>query len=68
MLRARRNEKEMKEKPTTTFKIIHNFIYNKKKKKKKKKNKTMCKTEKYKETIPFKFMSQSPSEIFHKNF
>ena len=36
VLRARRNEKEMKVKPATSFKLLTIFIHKKKKKKKKK--------------------------------
>ena len=41
LLRARRNEKEMKVKPATSFKIIQNFYLQQQQQ-----QKTMCKTEK----------------------
>ena len=59
VLRARRNEKEMKVKPATSFKLLTIFIH--------KKNKIRFKTKECKFTVPVKFMSQSPSKIIHKN-
>ena len=51
LLRARRNEKEMKVKPATSFKLLTIFIH--------KKNKIRFETKECKWTVSFKFVTKS---------
>ena len=63
VLRDRRNEKEMKVKPATSFKIIHIVLFTKSKKKKKKKKVRQCAKQKWVNSTFQPYVTKSLSNI-----